>query len=94
MKNKKLRKGRILICLLAAIMILMLSGGLFEAQADITATDLIPVYVHEGDTLWSIVEENYAYSGDIRAAIHEVKCINHMKSSELAAGEVIFVPVN
>ena len=96
MNNRKMRKGRVLICLMAALMILMLTGGIFEveARADITATDLKLVYVHEGDTLWSIVEENCAYSGDIRAAIHEVKSINHMHSSEITEGEVIYVPVN
>ena len=93
MKSRKLRKGRCLICILAAIMIFTLSGGLFEAQADNTGKELIPVYVHEGDTLWSIVEENCDYSGDIRAAIHEVKIINHMTDSGIAAGDVIYIPV-
>ena len=94
MKNRRLRKGRILICLLAALMIIMLSGGMFEAKAENTSSDLMPIYVHDGDTLWSIVEANCDYSGDIRAAIHDVKVINHMTSSELNEGEIIYIPIN
>ena len=94
MKKRKLRKGRILICLIAAVMIIMLSGGMFEAKADNSASDLMPVYVHDGDTLWGLVEANYDYSGDIRAAVHEVKVINHMTSSELIEGEIIYIPID
>ena len=67
---------------------------MFEAKADSSALDLMPLYVHDGDTLWGLVEANYDYCGDIRAAIHEVKAINHMTSSELTEGEIIYIPIN
>ncbi len=38
-------------------------------------------------------EENYDYGGDIRAAISEVKSINHMSNSNLSIGDVIYVPI-
>lgn len=93
MKAKKLRKGHCLLLLVAAFIIINFCGGFFEAKADSAEPNLIPVYVQEGDTLWSIVEENYNYSGDIRAAISEVKSINHMPNSDLAIGDVIYVPI-
>ena len=93
MKNRKLRKGRCLICLIAVFTIINLFGGMFEAKADNVDREMVPVYVQEGDTLWNIVEDNYDYKGDIRAAVHEVKSINHMTGSELTPGEVIYVPV-
>lgn len=93
MKAKKLRKGHCLLLLVAAFIIINFCGGFFEAKADSAEPNLIPVYVQEGDTLWSIVEENYNYSGDIRAAISEVKSINHMRNSNLAIGDVIYVPI-
>lgn len=93
MKAKKLRKGHYLLLLVAAFIIINFCGGFFEAKADSAEPNLIPVYVQEGDTLWSIVEENYNYSGDIRAAISEVKSINHMPNSDLAIGDVIYVPI-
>lgn len=82
-----------MICLLAAFIIFNFASQIFEAKADEVAKEMTPVYVCEGDTLWSIVEENYDYTGDIRAAIHGVKRINHMTGSELTVGEVIYVPV-
>lgn len=93
--NKRLRKGRCLFCLLVVFTICHFFFGLFEAkaQADNAQRELMPICVHEGDTLWSIIEENYDYSGDIRAAISEVKSINHMSGSALTAGEVIYVPL-
>lgn len=93
MEAKKLRKGHCLLLLVAAFIIINFCGGFFEAKADSAEPNLIPVYVQEGDTLWSIVEENYNYSGDIRAAISEVKSINHMPNSHLAIGDVIYVPI-
>ena len=93
MKTKKIRKGNCLLLLAAAFILINFCGGFFDAKADSAEPNLIPVYVQAGDTLWSIVEENYDYSGDIRAAISEVKSINHMPNSNLTVGEVIYVPI-
>lgn len=93
MKRKKIRKGHCLLLLVAAFIIINFCGGFFEAKADIAEPNLIPVYVQDGDTLWSIVEENYNFNGDIRAAISEVKSINHMENSNLAVGDIILVPI-
>lgn len=98
MKNKRLRKGRCLICLVVVFTIIYFIGGSIVAKADNTAhgsveqQELIAVSVGYGDTLWSIVEENYDYSGNIWSAIHEVKVINHMTGSDLMVGDVIYVP--
>ena len=93
MKGKKLRKGHCLLLLVATFIIINFCGGFFEAKADSAEPNLMPVYVQEGDTLWDIIEENYNYSGDIRAAISEVKSINHMSNSNLEIGDVIYVPI-
>ena len=93
MKIKKIRKGNCLLLLVAAFIIFNFCGCFFEAKADSAEPNLFPVYVQDGDTLWSIVEENYNYSGDIRAAISEVKSINHMSNSNLAIGDVIYIPI-
>ena len=93
MKNRKIRKGNCLLLLVAAFIIINFCGGFFEAKADSAEPNLIPVYVQEGDTLWNIVEENYNYCGDIREAISEVKSINHMTNSDLAIGDIIYIPI-
>lgn len=92
MKNRRLRKGRCLICLLAAFIIFNFSGSFLPAKADNIEQDMAPIYVSEGDTLWSIVQENYDYSGDIRAAINQVKTINGLTDSTINVGDVIYVP--
>lgn len=88
-----MRKGRCLICLIAVFTIINLFGDMFEAKADNVDRETVPVYIHKGDTLWDIVEDNYDYEGDIRAAVREVKRINHMTGSKLTPGEMIYVPV-
>lgn len=93
MKNKHLRKGRCLFILIIAFIIFNFVGHLPNAQADNSDYALMPIYVSAGDTLWSIVEENYDYTGDIRAAVSEIKKVNHLDSSELNAGDVIYIPV-
>ena len=62
MKIKKIRKGNCLLLLVAAFIIFNFCGCFFEAKADSAEPNLIPVYVQDGDTLWSIVEENYNYN--------------------------------
>ena len=99
MKRYKLRKGRCLICIVFAFMIFTFTGTFFEAKAENVSAadepkDLIPIYVNEGDTLWNIVQDNCDYSGDIRDFIRDVKELNNLKSSNITAGDIIYVPVN
>ena len=51
------------------------------------------VIVNQGDTLWSLIKENYAYSGDIRKAIYEVQQINNLKTAAISPGEILFIPI-
>lgn len=51
------------------------------------------IVVRDGDTLWNIVEAHCDYNGDIRSVIHEVKQINCLKSSEIFAGQVLYLPL-
>ena len=42
--------------------------------------DLKAVYVVEGDTLWSLVDQHYDTDDDIREAIFQVKKINDIEN--------------
>ena len=99
MKRYKLRKGRCIVCIAVAFIIFTFSGAFFEAKAENVSVDeipqdVMPIYVNEGDTLWNIVQDNCDYSGDIRDFIREVKELNNLKSSNINAGDIIYVPVN
>lgn len=52
-----------------------------------------PVYVGEGDTLWSIVKENYPSDTDIRSKIYDIQSVNGMSTSTIYPGDVIYIPV-
>lgn len=68
------------------------SSGAFSAQANDIPRELQPVIVRSGDTLWDLVSQYYQYSGDIRAAIYEVREINELDSVELYPGQLIYIP--
>ncbi|MDE6743546.1 MAG: LysM peptidoglycan-binding domain-containing protein [Lachnospiraceae bacterium] len=51
------------------------------------------IEVSEGDTLWSIAQENYhAEEQTIREYIEEVQQINHRYSETVYAGEMLMIP--
>ncbi len=52
---------------------------------------LVPEYVEEGDTLWSM-SKNHAEDMDIRDYISRVMDINQLKSANIKPGELIYFP--
>lgn len=55
-------------------------------------------YIYEGDTLWSIAEEQtanneYFKNKDIRYVVFELQNINNLKTSNLSGGNIIKIPV-
>ena len=54
-------------------------------------------YVYNGDTLWSIAEEeketnSYYKDKDVRDIIYDLKNINNMKSSSIFEGQELYIP--
>ena len=54
-------------------------------------------YILEGDTLWSIAENEintneYYKNKDIREVIYEIKELNHLQSENLKIGQKIWIP--
>ena len=54
-------------------------------------------YVYNGDTLWSIAEEeketnSYYKDKDIRDIIYDLKKINNMENSSLFEGQELYIP--
>ena len=55
------------------------------------------IYVYNGDTLWSIAEEqkesnSYYKSKDVRYIIYDIKNINHMEDSNVFEGQELYIP--
>ena len=55
------------------------------------------IYVYNGDTLWSIAEEqkesnSYYKSKDVRYIIYDIKNINHMEDSIVFEGQELYIP--
>lgn len=76
------------------IMIVAVSSvfTLAVSAKDNTDITLVPEYVEEGDTLWSMASK---HSGkmDIREYIAHVMDINEMSGSNIIPGELIYFPV-
>jgi hypothetical protein len=96
MKNvqriKRLRKGRCVVMLVLLMAITVLAGGLLKATAADEGRLMQSVVVKQGDTLWSLVEKNYDYRGDIRNAIYEVRRINNLQDTLIVPGQLLYIP--
>ena len=92
------RKPKKLRCIIAAALCMLMISGLcggFSAKADNEVPEeykLQTVYVSNGDTIWTLVDEYCSYHGDIRKAIFEVKKINGIENGQIYPGEVIYIP--
>ena len=51
------------------------------------------VYVRPGDTLWSIAEDFYGDSMDLREAVYIIKECSDIESAELQIGQKLLIPV-
>ena len=86
---------RTITLIILAIMCLLFIG--FNNSYSKTETKYKEEYAREGDTLWSIVENEYnknAYfkDKDIREVIQEIKAINNMQYSNLKICQRILIP--
>lgn len=91
----QIKKLRIKNCVLALFVLGFIFGACMglskEAHAE-AEQEMHRIVVRSGDTLWSLTETYCNYDGDIRSAIYNIKRINHLKSSELFAGQIIYIP--
>lgn len=92
-KIKRLRKARCTAVLVLLIIIgMLLFGGFDKANGVDTGRPMNSVVVCRGDTLWNLVQEHYAYDGDIRKAVYEVKQLNGLKNAYIIPGQVLQIP--
>lgn len=88
---------RFFIFILLSIMILVFAGysivGAGSADAA-TVNTYAQVVIHEGDTLWDIVEK---YNPDVNKSyqeiIHDISETNDIDVNNIQPGDMIFVPV-
>ena len=92
-KTRRLRKGRCIVFLVLALMLLLFfMQGFNLAAATNNGRTINEVYVLSGDTLWNLVQEHYDYRGDIRNAIIKVQRLNNLTDTNLYSGQVLLIP--
>lgn len=87
---------RFFIFILISIMIIAFAGySIAGARAEAAAVHTYAqVVIHEGDTLWDIVEEyNPNVHKSTRAIIREISETNDIDVNNIQPGDRIFVPV-
>lgn len=92
---KIVNKFRFFITL--CILSVLLSTSFFTVYVNAkeeTSTNLIPVYVENGDTLWSLSDKYSGNDTDIRDYIAMVKEINHLNSVVIKPGKLLYFPVD
>lgn len=50
------------------------------------------IVIQTGDTLWDIAAEHKKRGENIRSYMDKIKSINHLKTSSLSEGQVLFLP--
>jgi len=77
--------------------VVALVAGLVGGRAMASSPEQgVPVDVYTvgvGETLWSIASSRAAPGADVRDVIDDLKSLNELSSSSLAAGQQILVPV-
>jgi len=92
-KIRRLRKTRCTAVLVVLIMIsMLLFGGLDKATGSDTGRPMNNIVVCQGDTIWGLVQEHYAYKGDIRKAVYEVKQLNNLENAYIEPGQILRIP--
>ena len=86
------QRGRIVV-VLAGLALALLLGIVLAASVAATSQPLQTrsLQVGPGDTLWGIAAA-VPGTGDVRDTMAEIKQLNHLTSSGLAAGQVLRVP--
>ena len=97
MKRRNMRKMKIRMFKMLAVALVIVSTLLsFSAlsSGDKKSYDEYEVvYVRPGDTLWSIAEDFYDESIDIREAVYAIKECSEIESGALSIGQKLLVPV-
>lgn len=100
-RKKQVRKNIALLFLSTIILSTLL---VFLASMSIQASDMEhqspmsykyfkSIYISQGDTLWSIAEENMdEHYADINDYINEVKSMNSLTSDHIVCGSYLIVP--
>lgn len=101
-REKRKRQVRKNIILLILSTVMLSSFVVFFASISIQASDrehqvsykyFKSIYISQGDTLWSIAEENMdEHYSDTREYIDEVKMMNSLTSNQIVCGSYLIVP--
>lgn len=76
--------------LAAALLVLLMVPA---ADADRGGVPTVSHVVRSGDTLWELAAAHTPPSGDVRRTVALIRAANGMASAQIAAGEVIEIPV-
>lgn len=96
LKIVNIKKFFRMITLILGIIIFLCFIG-FNSTYSKTEIKYKEEYVKQGDTLWSIVEEQYntnlyVKDKDIRDVIQEIKAINNIHDGNLKIGQKLLIP--
>lgn len=84
-------KFRFSIFLLSTV--LLIAGPMFITASASPNNESKIVIVQEGETLWSIAEDNFDYKKeDIREYIYNIRTVNNLEDSSINIGQRLKLP--
>ena len=97
MKRRNIRKMKIRMFKIMAVALILvttlLSYSALSSGDKKSYDEYEEVYVRPGDTLWTIAEDFYGSSIDLREAVFMIKECSGIESSSLTIGQKLLVPV-
>ncbi|MDD7409305.1 MAG: LysM peptidoglycan-binding domain-containing protein [Anaerovoracaceae bacterium] len=81
----------IIICTMIVTLAAVSAFSSFHANAE-TEPVYHEIIVTQGDSLWTIAEDQYGSDTDIRQAVTEIRNVNGLDTAQLYTGQVLKVP--
>jgi hypothetical protein len=80
-----------LFLIMAVLLLALLAIGLYPGPR--TTTQLVPVTVKRGDTLWSLARHHCGSQEYLPRAVHAIRRANGLPNSRLVPGQKLMIPV-
>lgn len=95
---KIINKKRFIISNLILFSIIFMLIYMAKGSLSTSIVNYKDTYIEEGDTLWEIAvnqqkNNEYYKNKEIREVINNIKKINNLKTSNLAVGQKIVIPI-
>lgn len=86
------RRGRVLLALVLAGLVVLGVPRLFAARAEEPGGGMLTVVVRSGDTLWELAKAHGPEDADPRETVHRIRKVNGLTTAVIRPGQQLLIP--